>query len=101
VHDYDHRVEIDPYPIKAGGKVKIKYNGLLAGSGADKVYLHYGVDGWKKPQTIPMEKSGNYFETEVKITASVRHMDFCFKDCADHWDNNTGLNWTAEAQNAE
>ena len=96
MHQFDDRVDVEPYPIKAGSKAKIRYNGLLSQCGADKVYLYYGVDGWKKPQTIPMERVGDRFETEVKTAASVQHVDFCFKDSADHWDNNSGSNWSAD-----
>ena len=93
MHLFDDRVQVDPEPIKPGDTTKIRYNGLLAKSGADRVFLHFGVDGWKKAATVPMERIGDRFEAEIKTTASVRNVDFCFKDSADHWDNNNGLNW--------
>ena len=93
----DDRVQVDPEPAKAGGLVKIRYNGLLARGGAERVYLHYGVDGWKKPATVPMDRIGDRFEADIKTTASVRQVDFCFKDGADHWDNNSGFNWKVQA----
>ncbi|MGQ9778916.1 MAG: carbohydrate-binding protein [Bacillota bacterium] len=89
----DDRVQVDPNPVRAGGPAKIMYNGLLAKSGADRVFLHYGVDGWKKPTTIEMTRVGDRFESEVKTSATMRSLDFCFKDSADHWDNNNGLDW--------
>lgn len=89
----DDRVQVDPDPVKAGGTAKIRYNGLLAKSGADRVFLHYGVDGWKKPTTIEMTRIGDRFEGEVKTSATARSLEFCFKDSADHWDNNNGLDW--------
>ncbi len=92
----DDRVNINPEPIKAGSKARITYDGLLARCGADRVFLHYGVDGWKKTNTIPMERIGDRFEAEVKTTASVREIDFCFKDSADHWDNNGGFDWRVD-----
>ncbi len=97
VHLFDDRVDVEPQPIKAGGLIKIRYAGLLARSGADQVYLHYGVDGWKKSATVPMQRIGDRFEAEIKTTASVRQVDFCFKDSADHWDNNSGSNWRVQA----
>ncbi|MGE5528107.1 MAG: carbohydrate-binding protein [Patescibacteria group bacterium] len=96
MHLFDDRVQVDPEPVKAGGKARITYNGLLAKSGADQVYLHYGVDGWKRPQTVYMDKIGDRFQCEVKTTATVSKLDFCFKDSADHWDNNGGLNWRVD-----
>lgn len=92
----DDRVQIEPDPIKPGAKAKIGYNGILAKSGADRVFLHYGIDGWKKPATIEMNRIGDRFEGEIRTTASVKAVDFCFKDSADNWDNNNGLNWRAE-----
>lgn len=96
MHLYDDRVEIEPAPIKAGSVAKVKYNGLLAQSGADRVFLHYGLDGWKKPNTVEMTRIGDRFEAGFRTTAAVRSVDFCFKDSADHWDNNSGFNWRVE-----
>ena len=95
---FDDRVQIEPEPIHAGEKARIYYNGILAKSGADKVYLHYGIDGWKKPNTISMDKISDRFETEIKTTAGIREIDFCFKDSADHWDNNNGFNWKVSVE---
>lgn len=92
---HDDRVQIEPDPIRPGSTAKIRYSGLLARSGADRVFLHYGVDGWKRPNTVEMNRIGDRFEGEIRTTASVRAVDFCFKDSADHWDNNNGLNWRA------
>lgn len=93
---YDDRVFVDPTPLRAGSKGRIQYQGLLAKAGADKVYLHYGVDGWRKPALICMDRIGDRFETEIKTTVSSREIDFCFKDSADHWDNNSGMDWKME-----
>ncbi len=96
MHHYDDRIQVEPEPIKAGSMAKIRYYGLLAKSGADRIFLHYGVDGWKKPATVEMNRVGDRFESEIRTTASVKALDFCFKDSADHWDNNSGTNWRVD-----
>ena len=42
----DDRVSIEPAPVQSGDTVHINYQGILKNSGADQVFLHYGVDGW-------------------------------------------------------
>ena len=92
----DDRIWANPTPAVKGGLQEIGYRGLLARHGADKVYLHYGVDGWKNPKTVPMEKrSDGSFSCQISCDAE-RSIDFCFKDSADHWDNNSGWNWSVD-----
>lgn len=92
----DHRLAMEPSPVRSGGKVHIRYHGLLKNSGADAVYLHYGYDGWHNSQTMPMYRTaeGDFF-TEVNVAAN-KEVNFCFKDGADNWDNNSGWNWRCE-----
>lgn len=79
-----------------GEKTAVKYKGLLNKNGADKVYLHYGFDGWKNVQTVEMEEAQNgMFFTHVKVDGN-EEINFCFKDAANNWDNNNGINWTTE-----
>lgn len=86
----------DPVPMTSGQQVSIKYNGLLAASGADNVYLHYGYgpsNRWEEVQDIPMKRTSNGFEAAFKVDASDR-LNFCFKDSANNWDNNNGKDWS-------
>lgn len=89
----DERIALEPAPAKSGDTVHIKYYGLLKNSGADTVYLHYGTDGWNNSLTVPMNHSteGN-FATEITANAHAE-INFCFKDSANNWDNNSGWNW--------
>jgi hypothetical protein len=97
-HYNDDRVSLEPSPVKQGDSVHINYQGLLRNSGADQVFLHYGVDGWKNTNTVPMNRMQNgVFGAEIKADAG-REVNFCFKDSADNWDNNNGWNWSAEIQ---
>lgn len=80
--------------IKKGNKTTVHYNGLLNNNGAEKVYLHYGFDGWKHTNTVPMKKShGRCYSMQVNVDGR-NEMNFCFKDNSDHWDNNSGSNWS-------
>ena len=88
---------LEPVPITFGDEVRIKYMGTLA-SMAQKVYLHtgYGYDVWSNVQDVPMRKTrdGGWSAT-VTVDDSSR-FNFCFKDSADNWDNNSGNNWSYE-----
>ncbi len=89
----DDRVSLEPGTPKKGQEVRIEYRGLLAQNGADTVWLRYGNDGWEQVTDIPMERTpeGSFScHTEAK---GEREINFCFKDSANHFDNNNGSNW--------
>lgn len=92
-------IEVTPDIIKAGDLVRIQYNGLLAQSGADQVYVHVGYgDRWEYVSDYPMQKTANGWQKVL----SVEHpgsLNFCFKDSANNWDNNNGLNWSVSINN--
>ncbi|SPF46530.1 conserved hypothetical protein [Candidatus Desulfosporosinus infrequens] len=82
--------------VKKSSETSISYNGLLSNSGAEKVYLHYGFDGWSNSETVAMKKSlSGVFNAEVKINGK-DELNFCFKDNANNWDNNNGSDWKVE-----
>ncbi len=89
-------VTAHPVPITAGSEVNIKYNGLLATSGADAVYLHYGygpANNWNEVTDLMMHRTSEGFEASIKVNSSDR-LNFCFRDSANNWDNNCGRNWS-------
>jgi len=90
----DDRISLEPGTPQRGQKVRVEYRGLLAQSGADTVWAHTGMDGWKSIQDIPMERTpeGN-FSCVTEASAS-QEMNMCFKDSANNWDNNSGQDWT-------
>jgi hypothetical protein len=95
-HYNDDRVSIEPFPVKSGDTAHINYQGLLRNSGADEVYLHYGIDGWKDVNTVKMSKMHDgIFGAEIKASGS-HEINFCFKDSANNWDTNSGWNWKAD-----
>ena len=91
---YDDRIAIEPGTPSKGDNVIVEYRGLLAQSGADSVWLHCGYDGWNKTQDIHMSRHAHGgFSCSTQVQGS-KEMNICFKDSANHWDNNNGQNWT-------
>ena len=93
---------MEPVPITLGEDVKIKYKGVLAAE-AQKVFLHagYGHADWNQVQDIPMKKTRDGgWSTTFKVEDPSR-LNFCFKDNADNWDNNSGRNWSYEVHNGD
>lgn len=92
-HLNDDRVSWEPAPVKAGDTVQVNYRGILKNAGASELYLHYGIDGWKNPHTIKMQKKpdGSFI---ADVPANAAHaVNLCFKDPMNNWDNNSGWNW--------
>ncbi len=90
----DDRISLEPGTPKKGQQVRIEYRGLLAQDGADSVWMRCGSDGWKGVQDIPMARTPHGSFSCVTEAQGSREMNLCFKDSADHWDNNNGLDWT-------
>lgn len=79
--------------IYKGDKLKITYNGLLAQSGAERIYLHYGFGSeWTDSSLVQMIREVEGFTAEVHILHQTS-IELCFKDSADNWDNNSGENY--------
>ena len=101
-HDYqltpDSGIAVEPTPITLGDELKIEYRGLLAQSGAEAVYLHYGFGpgDWRSIQEISMEKGTDGAWTAVVQAGERGRFSFCFRDNANNWDNNSGRNWSYE-----
>ncbi|WP_066637091.1 carbohydrate-binding protein [Desulfolucanica intricata] len=99
--DFPGGVAVDPTPITAGQEVTILYNGLLAKSGAQEVYLHMGFGdnrNWHGTKDVRMERTGWGFAKRMEMPED-RNFNFCFKDNAGNWDNNNGTNWTFQIHN--
>jgi hypothetical protein len=85
-------VEYFPDTPRRGQEVTINYNGILAKHGADAIWMHYGYDNWQGSNYQQMEKIADKFTCKIEAEGR-RNIDFCFKDSANNWDNNNGLNW--------
>lgn len=94
-------IAIDPLPATAGDEVTFLYNGLLAYSGAEEVYLHCGYGNnisWDIVKDERMEWTGYGWAKTIELDRDSR-LNFCFKDSANNWDNNNGVNWSIEIHN--
>lgn len=90
-------VVVDPTPITAGEEVVVFYNGLLAQSGADQVYLHCGfgdAQSWRAVKDARMAKTGFGFVKVLEMPDTHTQFNLCFRDSAQNWDNNNGINWS-------
>ena len=87
-------VVINPSAPSTGEKVKIIYDGLLSKSGATHVYARIGYGSrWENSQDVLMIKTGTGFETTIPVLRADT-LNVAFKDCANHWDNNSGMNYS-------
>lgn len=97
--------EYDYQPYRENGVVltkisdhtaSVKYDGLLAKCGAEDVYtvVGYGSNSkWENVQTIRMNRFGNTFHADIPAMPGA-NINIAFKDGANNWDNNSGLNYT-------
>ncbi len=88
-------VALNPIPVTQGDEVTVLYYGTLA-DGADQLYLHYGygdAQRWQQTQDLRMEQTDRGWATTFQVK-DTSQMNFCFKDSANNWDNNGGLDWT-------
>lgn len=95
-------VVVDPTPITAGQDVVVFYNGLLANSGAQEVYMHCGFGNgqhWNAVKDARMAKTGFGFVKSITMPEMHTQFNFCFHDNAMNWDNNSGNDWTFQVHN--
>lgn len=95
-------VVVDPTPITAGQDVVVFYNGLLAQSGAQEVYLHCGFgkdDKWNAVSDERMAKTGFGYVKALTMPQTHTQFNFCFRDNAMNWDNNSGRDWAYQVHN--
>lgn len=91
-------VKITPAIAKAGELVRINYNGLLGTDGAERVYVHLGYgDNWNYVQDLPMQKTEKGWQ-KVFPVEHPGQINFCFRDSANNWDNNSGMNWRCSVE---
>ncbi|MDA8235491.1 MAG: carbohydrate-binding protein [Clostridia bacterium] len=87
-------VRVAPVPINVQSDVTVVYDGLLAQSGANQVFLHCGFgNDWHNQEDISLFKTSRGWEYTFKVK-DTHTLNFCFKDSANNWDNNNGRNWS-------
>ena len=91
----DSQKGVEVKPAAYANEAMVCYNGLLAKSGADQVYLHCGFGDprhWSNTSTQRMERTPKGWEKAIRLADN--QAIICFKDSANNWDNNNGFNWT-------
>ena len=99
----DQGVVVKPTPITSKSKIKVMYSGLLMKNGADALWAHAGYgknNAWKSSQYLQMQNKGDIYELDFEVKGASR-LNLCFKDSANNWDNNNGLNWSYEIHNGD
>lgn len=94
----DDGITVSPTPITLGQELTIRYRGLLAKSGASRVFLHYGYGPgpWRHVSEIAMDQQPDgSWTTQIRAEQPGR-LNFCFRDAASNWDNNNGRDWSYE-----
>lgn len=98
---YPGGVVVDPLPITSGEVITILYNGILATSGAQEIYLHAGYgdsNNWHDIIDTKMSRTGWGFVKTIEVK-DYNQFNFCFRDNAYNWDNNNGHNWSFQIHN--
>lgn len=89
----ENGIELSSQKIRAGDVLTLTYSGLLASSGADRVFIHYGYgDSWEEPKTEEMVKDNGRFKARIELKKP-GSLNICFKDSANNWDNNSSANY--------
>jgi hypothetical protein len=88
-------ITITPEVPTAGESVRVIYDGLLAKSGASDVLAHVGFGNtWENVFDYRMVKTTTGFEATIQVPSNTNNFNVCFKDCANNWDNNSGINYS-------
>jgi len=89
-------VFINAADLFQGKTAKIIYNGPLAKSGSDEVYIHLGFGAmWDNLSEIKMTKTNEGYIAEVPMVKADT-LNFCFRDAKNNWDNNSCKNYAYE-----
>lgn len=75
---------------------ELKYNGLLAQSGADRIFAKVGYgsnDSWEEEENIQLFKIGHR-TFRGYIPMKKHEVNIAFNDGSGNWDNNSGQNYS-------
>lgn len=78
-------------------QAKIMYSGLLIKSGAQEVDGVYGYgsnQNWENISTISLKKEAADSYMGIVPIEYGKNINMVFKDSAENWDNNSGMNYT-------
>jgi len=77
-------------------QAQIVYSGLLAKCGAQEIHGVYGYgsnQNWEGVSTVQLTKEGDVFRGIIPLEQG-KNVNIAFKDSAENWDNNSGMNYT-------
>lgn len=87
-------IELSEEKIHAGEKCTLNYSGILAGAGADRIYVHYGYeDTWDQNEYAEMAYNDGMYTAKI-VLKMPGTLNVCFKDSANNWDNNSYKNYS-------
>lgn len=78
-------------------QAEVSYSGLLAKSGAQEVHGVYGFgsnQNWEGISTLQFKKEGEDSYKALIPIEQGKNINIAFKDSAENWDNNSGMNYT-------
>ena len=78
-------------------QAKVNYNGLLAKNGANQVFGVYGFgsnNSWENVSTLSFTKNPDGTFNSIIPVEYGKNVNLAFKDAAENWDNNSGMNYT-------
>lgn len=95
-HEYlQNGVSVKPAIPSPQDVMEIRYDGLLPKSGATEVFAHISFDNnWRNVYDYKMSKMKDGFVTSIHLPRQVNAVNFCFRDAANNWDNNSGRNYS-------
>jgi|GEM_PF-769746 hypothetical protein len=100
----DHEINTDNSYSENGVSLKettnvfgLTYDGILARDGAQVVYAVIGMGdnrSWHDVKYYPMQKTDEHAFEVLFPARGAENFNVAFKDGANHWDNNSGHNYT-------
>ncbi|NLE26372.1 MAG: carbohydrate-binding family 25 protein [Clostridiaceae bacterium] len=78
-------------------QAEVSYSGLLSKSGAQEVHAVYGFgsnQNWEGISTLQFKKEGEDSYKAIIPIEQGKNINIAFKDSAENWDNNSGMNYT-------
>lgn len=81
--------------------LRLTYNGILAGSGAQEIYAVIGYGNnmkWESVEEYPMHNMGNQTFDLVFPVKRSGNINIAFRDSTGNWDNNSGMNYSYNDQ---
>ena len=95
------RVEFDPPAPDGCNPVTIKYRKSTSPLGNGPIYAHVGRNGWQDVVTPSplMTDSGDFWTYVYNVPAGTALINVVFKNDANQWDNNGGMDWSVAVAN--